>query len=525
MQRPHLIFAAIFTSAGALVAPHGVAHAEIGVFAAANQDLTGARPSEDARVLHLKDKVVANERIASAGDGGGQILFLDQTSLTISPNSDIVLDKYIYDADSGSGELGLTVLKGAMRLVGGRITKKNAAIIKTPTATIGIRGGMGSANVGDDGVTRYMHIAGVSSTIRTGSGELTITREGGYAEISANGDIDYQGVAPEGFVRSTYSSRSTGSGDGGGQADDSQTASGVDQVEEVVSGDDEATDQSAISTSGEQQNQGADDTDFETAENDADEEASDDILDDVGTDFDQQIDSLFTVGTFSATITADFDGNGTPGVQATDQTFVFAYSLTSDQGVVLIGLPETGDDLTVDAETRADIQAVGLDDVLARAGALGILEEPGVDGFLVSGFPLSGSAVNAPSGVDQAVVDTGFDNGGAPDPLIIDRDVNPGVGQNESFAGGSLTDVQLFVDETRRLSGNFEIEYDGQPDFDSLDRVQGSVDQQLTEEAGFGDLIDSTTDDIRTLLEEDQFGEDPNAPGGGSGPPPNDPNV
>ena len=77
----------------------------------------------------------------------------------------------------------------------------------------------------------------------------------------------------------------------------------------------------------------------------------------------------------------------------------------------------------------------------------------------------------------------------------------------------------------RRLSGNFDIEYDGQPDFDSLDRVQGSVDQQLTEEAGFGDLIDSTTDDIRTLLEEDQFGEDPNAPGGGSGPPPNDPNV
>lgn len=515
-MKPHCFACAVIvTGLGVFSATPDVATAEIGVFAAANQDLTGARPSEQARVLYLQDKVVANERIASATNGGGQILFLDQSSLTISPDSDIVLDKYIYDADSDAGELGVTVLKGAMRLVGGRITKKTPAIIRTPTATIGIRGGMGSANVGPDGVTRYMHIAGESSKITSGSGELTITREGGYAEISANGDIEYLGVAPEGFVKSTYSSRSAGSGDGGGEADEARTAGGIDDVEQIVSGDGEATEQSAISTSGEQPDEGSDEDGFETAENDAEDETADNILDDVETEFDQEIDSLFTFGTYAATITADFDGNGTPGVQAIDQPFVFAFSLTSNEGVVLIGLPETGDDLAVDAATLADIQAVGLDGVLARAGASSILDEPGVDGFLVSGFPFSASAIDAPGGEE---IDNGtgevviIGNEDFVDPIIVDRDAVAGVAQDESFAGGDLTNVDLFISETRRLTGVFEIEYDGQPDFDSLDRVEGAVDQQLTEEAGFGDTIESTTDDIRALLEEDVFGEEPGGP-------------
>lgn len=504
------LFACIIGLSGvaAEIAVPQVAQAEVGVFAAANRDLTGTRPSEAPRPLFLQDKVVANERILATKDGGGQILFLDQSSLTISPNSDIVLDKYVYDADKDSGEIGLTVLKGAMRLVGGRITKKNAALIRTPTATIGIRGGMGSASVGDDGTTRYMHIAGISSTIETDNGELTITREGGYAEISPNGDIEYLGVAPPGFVQSAYSGRSAGQGNGGGEADTDRTAEGVDNVEDVVSADEEATEQQPISTSGEQQT-AADDSAFDTAENDASDESNETLLDEVGTEFDQEIDSLFVTGTFAATIIADFDGNGTPGVAASDETFMFAYSISSDQGVVLFGLPETGDDLTVDAETLADIQAVGLDTVLARAGASSLLNETGVDGFIVSGFPLSGvSAAVDPSAVLVNAETSGLGPEDIVDPIIVERDNVPGVSQGESFAGGGLTGVQMFINENRRLTGNFEIEYDGRPDFDSLDRVTGNVDLPLTEASGFAGDIDGAVDDVRTLMEEDDIGGD-----------------
>ena len=65
------------------------------------------------------------------------MLFLDQTSLTVSPNSEIVLDKYVYDPEAQTGEIGVSVARGVLRLIGGRITKKTDGVIKTPTATIG----------------------------------------------------------------------------------------------------------------------------------------------------------------------------------------------------------------------------------------------------------------------------------------------------------------------------------------------------------------------------------------------------
>ena len=515
MKLHHAAFAVLLGSASFAAFTPAVANDEIGVFAAANQDLTGARPSEASRTLFIQDRVVANERIASSAEGGGQILFLDQSSLTISPNSDIVLDQYVYNADADSGELGLTVLKGAMRLVGGRITKKNAAIIKTPTATIGIRGGMGSTVVGPDGVTRYMHIAGISSTITTDQDELTITREGGFAEVGPDGDIQYLGVAPDDFIGQAYSKKAHGDGSGGGDAGGGKTEGGAGDVERIVSADGDATEQGPISTSGEQQDDSSDQQTFDSASGDADDEATENFIDEVTVEVDQEIDSLFVFGKFDATITADFDGNGTPGVQAEQQDFMLAFSLSRDQGIVLFSLPETGDDLSVDSEVLVDVQATGLDSVLSRVGATSLLGADGVDGFLVSGFPFSSA-----SALDAVSTETGGSEFGnqaisavvqEPDSIFIEADNSGGRSDVESFAGGAIQQVDLFVDGQRGVNGSFDILYDGNPEFQSLDRVQGAVDLQLQEAGNFADTLDGTTDAIRVLIEEDI--QDPVGPG------------
>ncbi len=172
-------FGAVLLTAGAVSAT------EIGAVAAVNRDVQGARPTEDPRRLLLNEKLIQNERITTSAESGGQVLFLDQTTLTLTPNSDIILDKYVFDPAADKGELAVTMLKGAMRMVGGRITKSSAATIRTPSATIGIRGGIGNITVNNDGSTEYMHIAGFSATITNDSGEkITITREGGMAAVS-----------------------------------------------------------------------------------------------------------------------------------------------------------------------------------------------------------------------------------------------------------------------------------------------------------------------------------------------------
>ena len=362
MRKVIIVGAALMAAMG-----HSAAIAEIGVLAAVNRDMTGARPTEQARPIFIKEKLVQDERIVSTGGGGGQVLFLDQTSLTIAPNSEVVLDRYVYDPSTDSGEMTVTVLKGAMRFVGGRISKTEPAMIKTPTATIGIRGGMGNVNVQDGADTFYMHVAGFSSTITSGDQELTITREGGLASIGANGDLRYLGVADSDFISNAFRPEATGQGGGGSLT--ASTASTVNeatgQVAEIVSGEPDAVTQAAISTIGEKQTLEFAEltvevevelgTEFSSATQMMDE-TIDPII---PTDFD----SFLATGLFSTTVVSE-------GLTSTDPNafFQLIYNGNANEGIVFFSIPDTGDNLAfIDGD-----QFSGLgDQFLVRLGADG----------------------------------------------------------------------------------------------------------------------------------------------------------
>ena len=177
-----------FLAAAALAAP--VAANTIGAVSALNKDVDGTPPQEQPRQLTLGDNLVRDELIESSPIGSGQFLFLDQTTLTIAKNSVIKLDKYVYDPSTRRGEFAMTMTKGVLRFVGGRITKNTDAVVTTPTATIGIRGGMAIIIVDEDGTTRVMHIAG----------EYTRVTRNDDADVSILGGQGGDGVLPDGGV-------------------------------------------------------------------------------------------------------------------------------------------------------------------------------------------------------------------------------------------------------------------------------------------------------------------------------------
>ncbi|MGD1923733.1 MAG: FecR domain-containing protein [Paracoccaceae bacterium] len=142
------------------------ATADIGTVAAVNQQMDGTPPQRETRQLLLGDNVVSNERVQTSDVGTGQLLFVDQTSLTVASNSDIVLDKYIFDPEKKAGDVALSIARGSVRFIGGLITKKSTAVIRTPTSTIGIRGGMALIEVDENG-TRVTNVASVSVTVET----------------------------------------------------------------------------------------------------------------------------------------------------------------------------------------------------------------------------------------------------------------------------------------------------------------------------------------------------------------------
>ena len=150
----------------------------IGVTAAVNPQASGQPPSQQRRELRVGVNVVANERIVTTAEGQAQMLFRDESAFTIGPNSDVVLDEFVYDPNTQTGKIAFSATKGVFRLVGGKISKKTAVTLKTPTSTIGIRGGIALITVQPNGSTRATFLFGDSMTVESGGVEKRVTRPG-----------------------------------------------------------------------------------------------------------------------------------------------------------------------------------------------------------------------------------------------------------------------------------------------------------------------------------------------------------
>lgn len=88
--------------------------------------------------LSVNDEVQQDDRVKTSGKGSTQIKFVDGTVLTIGPNSEVVLDKMIFDGDKARNAT-IRVVRGAMRFASGT-SDHSAYHIETKVATIGVRG-------------------------------------------------------------------------------------------------------------------------------------------------------------------------------------------------------------------------------------------------------------------------------------------------------------------------------------------------------------------------------------------------
>src|SRR5882724_8027191 len=169
----------------ALVSP-AVAQQRVGVSSAVNPEVTGIPPGAAPRRLVLGQDVVFNERITTGPAGQTQVLFVDQSAMTVGSNSDMVIDEFVYDPNAGTGKLAASLTRGVFRFVGGKLSKQdNAVTMRTPSATIGIRGGLILVNLTSAGQLQVIFGYGASVTVRGLSGiSQTLTRPGFQITVS-----------------------------------------------------------------------------------------------------------------------------------------------------------------------------------------------------------------------------------------------------------------------------------------------------------------------------------------------------
>lgn len=141
---------------------------EIGDAVMVKKDVT-ASIAADTRKVEKGAKLHQEEVIETGKDASTEIVFLDKTKLAVGSSAKIVLDKFVYDASANPGSISINLTKGAFRFITGA-SPKAAYEIKTPTASMGVRGTVFDVYVADNGETAVLlHEGGVDVCPTPGS--------------------------------------------------------------------------------------------------------------------------------------------------------------------------------------------------------------------------------------------------------------------------------------------------------------------------------------------------------------------
>ena len=125
---------------------------QIGVVAALDGTLT-LRYGSISRQVRAGEKLLFGDQIITDQNSKAQILLKDRTALTIAPNTELLIDEFVYDPES---ERNITsrLLEGAVKVSSPRLLKsiKSKRKLLIPNATVSIRGTefLAQVNDGDD---------------------------------------------------------------------------------------------------------------------------------------------------------------------------------------------------------------------------------------------------------------------------------------------------------------------------------------------------------------------------------------
>ena len=264
------------------------AQTQIGVAAAVNQNTSDLTLDQERKLVEAGYKIIQNHTIETDSIGRAQMLLVDGTAFTVGPNSSVTLDRFIYNPETADGSLEVTS-RGLLRLVGGKVTKKTPAIIRTNAATVGIRGGIAIVQTQGQS-TKAAFVYGDQMTVtptQNADGETTLTEDGFVVTVKNPSDnIEYPDLltadslsvlqedlqAEEKEEESDEDSSDEDSSDDDSSSDedssDNDSTSDDDSTSDNNTGDDTSTEESTAETDTDSDN----DTD---AQPDVDESALD----------------------------------------------------------------------------------------------------------------------------------------------------------------------------------------------------------------------------------------------------------
>lgn len=91
--------------------------------------------------------------LVTGADGAAGITFLDNSLLSIGPDSTLAIERYSFDSTTHDGHFDASLKRGTLAVVSGRLVKRSpeAMRVRTPSAIMGVRGTEFAVKVSEPG--------------------------------------------------------------------------------------------------------------------------------------------------------------------------------------------------------------------------------------------------------------------------------------------------------------------------------------------------------------------------------------
>ena len=126
--------------------------AEVGAVTQVQRTVYGVPPQGSQSVKREGDSVVFQEQLETVENSAALIHFIDDSTLAIGAKSKVLIDAFVFDPAKAEGNALINISVGTLRFVTGQMPK-GKTVIKTPTATLVLRGTDVTVHVHPDGTT------------------------------------------------------------------------------------------------------------------------------------------------------------------------------------------------------------------------------------------------------------------------------------------------------------------------------------------------------------------------------------
>jgi hypothetical protein len=100
--------------------------------------VTGTLGGEPREIV-IKDQVFSQEIIETGPEAAAKLIFRDGSEFIMGASSRVTLDRFVYDSETGNGQLVMNMLSGVFEFASG-LMRPTSYDLRTPFATLAIRG-------------------------------------------------------------------------------------------------------------------------------------------------------------------------------------------------------------------------------------------------------------------------------------------------------------------------------------------------------------------------------------------------